>query len=55
MPYKPIIFYLNVSYYGVYFIREKVDENFIASHYNVDGSKSDIIRIDGDEDVRRID
>lgn len=45
--YKSIILYLNGKYHGVYFIREKVDENFIASHYNVDGSKSDIIRIDG--------
>lgn len=46
--YKPVIMYLNGSYYGIYFIREKVDEHFIASHYNVDGTKSDIIRIDGD-------
>ncbi len=45
--YKSIILYLNGKYHGVYFIREKVDENFIASHYNVDGTKSDIIRIDG--------
>ena len=45
--YKSVILYLNGKYYGVYFIREKVDENFIASHYNVDGTKSDIIRIDG--------
>ncbi len=46
--YKSVILYLNGKYYGIYFIREKVDENFISSHYNVDGSKSDIIRIDGD-------
>ena len=45
--YKPIILYLNGKYHGIYFLREKVDENFISSHYNVDGSKSDIIRIDG--------
>ena len=45
--YKSVILYINGKYYGVYFIREKVDENFIAAHYNVDGTKSDIIRIDG--------
>ena len=45
--YKSVILYLNGRYYGIYFIREKVNETFIASHYNVDGSKSDIIRIDG--------
>ena len=44
--YKSVILYINGKYYGVYFIREKVDERFIASHYNVDGTKSDIIRID---------
>ncbi len=45
--YKSVILYLNGKYYGIYFIREKVDETFVASHYNVDGTKSDIIRIDG--------
>lgn len=46
--YKSIILYINGKYWGIYFIREKVNENFIASHYNVDGSKTDIVRIAGD-------
>lgn len=46
--YKSVILYINGSYWGVYNIREKVDENFIASHYNVDPDKTNIVRIDGE-------
>lgn len=46
--YKSVILYINGSYWGVYNIREKVDEDFIASHYNVDPSKTNIVRIDGE-------
>ena len=47
--YKPIALYINGKYWGVYFIREKVDETFVANHYNVEASKSktDLLRIDG--------
>ena len=46
--YKPVILYVNGDYWGIYFLREQVDENFIQNHYNVDGSYSNIIRIDGE-------
>ena len=46
--YKPIILYINGKYWGIYYIREKVNENFIASHYNVNPAKTDIVRIAGD-------
>ena len=46
--YKSVILYINGQYRGIYFIREKVDSYFVGNHYNVDGSKSDILRIDGD-------
>lgn len=45
--YKSIILYINGDYRGVYFIREKVNEDFISSHYNVNGDNTDILRIDG--------
>lgn len=45
---KPIILYINGVYWGIYFLDEKIDEDFVGSHYNVDGSKADIVRIDGD-------
>ena len=48
--YKPVVLYINGKYWGLYFIREKVDETFVANHYNVKTTKSDtdILRIDGE-------
>lgn len=44
--YKSVILYINGNYWGVYNIREKVDDDFIANNFNVDGSKANIVRID---------
>lgn len=44
--YKSVILYINGNYWGIYNIREKVDEDFIGNNYNVDGEKSNIVRID---------
>lgn len=46
--YKPVILYVNGEYWGIYYLRERVDENFIQNHYDVDGTKSNIIRVDGE-------
>lgn len=48
--YRPCVVYINGKYWGLYFIREKVDEKFVANHYNVKTTESDtsIIRIDGE-------
>ncbi len=48
--YKPVVLYINGSYWGLYFIREKVDENFVSNHYNVKTTEddTDILRIDGE-------
>lgn len=43
--FKPIVLYINGRYWGVYNVREKVDENFISSHFNVDDS-ANVVRID---------
>lgn len=47
--YRPAVLYINGEYYGIYFIREKIDEDFVASHYNLvpDKKKTDLLRIDG--------
>jgi len=34
---KPIVLYVNGRYWGVYFIREKIDSDFIENNYNVSG------------------
>ena len=39
---KPIVLYINGRYWGVYYIREKIDDNFIANNYNVQ-SKTNIV------------
>lgn len=44
--YKSIILYINGNYWGVYNIREKVDDEFLTNHYHVDGSKGNITRTD---------
>lgn len=46
--YKPVILYINGNYWGLYNIREKVDEDFIASIENVTPEGANIIRIDND-------
>ncbi len=33
--YRPCHLYLNGEYWGIYFIREKVDDDFIADHFDV--------------------
>ena len=53
--YKSVILYINGNYWGVYNIREKVDDDFISNHFNVDGSKANIVRIDNDISTGTID
>ena len=31
---RPVVLYLNGEYWGLYFIREKLNENYVAQHYN---------------------
>ena len=44
---RPVVLYLNGEYWGVYFIREKINENFIAGHYNVKPEQVDLCRASG--------
>lgn len=45
--FKYIILYINGSYYGVYNIREKVNQFFVANNFNVNPSSANIVRNDG--------
>ena len=40
---KPIVLYINGEYWGVYFIREKIDDDFIEKNYNVTGGNTNIV------------
>jgi len=42
--YKSVILYVNGNYHGVYNIREKINADFIANHYNVDPDKLNLIQ-----------
>ena len=35
---KPVVLYINGNYWGVYFIREKINASFIRNNYNVGGT-----------------
>ncbi len=42
--YRPVILYINGEYMGIYFIRERINEDFVASHHNTNPSDVAIIR-----------
>ena len=41
--YRPIALYLNGRYFGLYYIREKIDKRFVARHLNVSSDSITII------------
>lgn len=41
---RPVIVYINGSYWGIYDLIENQNEDFLASHYGVDPDQVDIIR-----------
>ncbi len=45
---KPVILYVNGDYRGIYFLVEKVDEDFVKAHYNISSEDTNIVRVDGD-------
>ena len=51
MAFRPSIFFLNGNYWGILNIREKVDEDFIASN-NPGVKASDVIMLENNGDVR---
>ena len=40
--YRPMLVYLNGEFWGLYNLREKVNEHFIASHHPVDPDEIDL-------------
>ncbi len=41
--YRPVVTYINGDYWGIYNMREKVNEHFIASKHDVDPDEIDIL------------
>ena len=53
--YKPVVLYLAGEYYGIYYIRERFSDDYVASHFNVSPESVDLLSIvgfadDGDND-----
>ena len=46
--YRPVATYLNDQYWGMYNLREKINEHFIASKHNVDIDELDILEKDSE-------
>jgi hypothetical protein len=44
MAVRNVVLYVNGQYYGLYEIREKLDQFYVASHYGVDPDKVDLIK-----------
>ncbi|MBO4355614.1 MAG: CotH kinase family protein [Clostridia bacterium] len=42
--YQPCNLYLNDDYLGIYYIRERTDDDFVASHWNVDKETVTIVQ-----------
>lgn len=45
--YKPVSLYLNGEYWGIYYIREKVNANYVATNYNVPAESVNLLVANG--------
>ena len=43
MAYEPCIIYLNGEYWGIYGIREKIDEHYIEDNYGFSSDSVDLL------------
>ena len=46
MGYEPAIVYLNGEYWGLYGIREKIDEHYVESNHGISSDKVDLLNRD---------
>lgn len=44
MDYKPIALYINGEYWGLYYLREKLNENYVVHKYGYEKGKVDLIK-----------
>ncbi|MBQ6889928.1 MAG: lamin tail domain-containing protein [Oscillospiraceae bacterium] len=45
--YRPVVVYLNGKYYGIHFVREKINENYVAGNFQVAKEDVDLTYWDG--------
>ncbi|MCP5064174.1 MAG: T9SS type A sorting domain-containing protein [Ignavibacteriae bacterium] len=44
--YRPVVTYINGEYWGIYNLREKLNEDYLATHHNVDPKNIDYLEYD---------
>lgn len=44
---RPVVFYINGEYFGIFYIREKASEHYVASHYGVSAESVDLLQANG--------
>ncbi len=47
MAYQPCILYLNGDYWGLYGLREKIDEHYVESNHGINSNNIDLLNKDG--------
>ena len=52
--YRPVVFYLNGEFWGVYYIREKANENYVAGNYNADPKDVSITEFNGNTEYKKL-
>ena len=45
--YRPVAVYINGTYWGLHYIREKISEHYVAGHYNVDADEVIMAEMNG--------
>lgn len=45
--FRPVATYLNGDYWGMYNLREKINEHFLADHHNLDPDEIDLLEFSG--------
>ena len=49
--YRPVVLYLNGEFWGVYYIREKANENYVAGNYNAHVSDVQMTSVNGTDNA----
>lgn len=52
--YRPVVLYLNGEFWGVYYIREKANENYVAGNYNADAADVSITEFNGNTEYKKL-
>lgn len=52
--YRPVVLYLNGEFWGVYYIREKANENYVAGNYNAAPEDVSLTEFNGNTEYKKM-